>query len=235
MLEPHPSSEALDFTAPVEITAVPAIYGLMQWGFVLFMLIGAGFCVAVPFVFPASFDHLYGAAAGFVLLGVSARAVAGAALRVRDRFTAADEGLVLVRPDGSRDVIGWSDITFVRNRPFLQRVDVGDATGRVMRLEYQLDRFDELMTHMTMRLSVTGGDGADNPYSDADNEADHTDIVPRLSPGAALMRLAVAAAVPVASTYFFGGILIIAWVVAGALGATTLRRMLHGSAAVAES
>lgn len=235
MLEPHPSSEAHDFTAPVGITAVPAKYGLLLWGGVLFMLIGAGVCVAVPFVFPASFDHLYGAAAGFVLLGASARAVAGAALRVRDRFTAADEGLVLVRPDGSRVVIGWSDITVVRDRPFLQRVDVGDATGRVMRLEYQLDRFEELMTHIMMRLSVGGEDGAHIPHSDADYEADHTDIVPRLSAGAAAMRLAFAAAVPVASIYFFGGILIIAWVIAGALGATTLRRMLHGSAAFAES
>ncbi len=65
--------------------------------------------------------------------------------RSRDRVAVNDDGIwYLPNTAGSPTFIRWNEVTTVRARELLQRLEVIDITGRKIRLEFQLENFDRL-------------------------------------------------------------------------------------------
>ncbi len=64
-----------------------------------------------------------------------------------DCITADGSGLTYASPKGTRIFVNWREITDVRARDVLQRLEIYSLSGRkMMNLEYQLENFDRLRT-----------------------------------------------------------------------------------------
>src|SRR5690606_10847546 len=128
------------------VYAIPALYRILSWAVVALLVGVAVACAAVPWWMPGHLGWLYAAYLGAVVSGGLSILSITATLRLRFRFTVEERGLVRVDPDGGRALLPWDRIERLRQRPFLQCLDVLDRNGDVIaRLEYQLDGFDELV------------------------------------------------------------------------------------------
>jgi hypothetical protein len=169
---------------------------------------------AAPYLVPGSFDALYLAFPASIPAGLLALFGVRTALRMRERFSAGAAGLSVLGPGGASTLVRWEDVASVRQRPWLQRLEVADRSGRTVFLEYQLTDFDRLAATVAGHAAVRGPGGATRLGSGAerDDTARH-----RSHFHAGRARWALPALVPVvvlASIAVFGGVLFVAWALA---------------------
>lgn len=217
-----PALGAAGYASPVRVHAIPAFYRVVFWGCAAGCAAAFVACLAVPFFTAGAFDYLYLAFAGALVTGELALLTASAALRLRMRFVVKPARLLRIGPGDRYDLLRWDEIVRIRERPLLQRLEVSDRKGRVFFLDYQLDGFSELAGELAVRAPAAWR-GDDELASPAFSP------VARVS-GATFQRhwyarvfpAAVAPLVIVGSIAIFGGVLILAWLIALALGAAWL-------------
>lgn len=215
---PHPTGRSTPMTLgdldPTtlrtdRVYAIPALYRILSWAVVALLVGVAVACAAVPWWMPGHLGWLYAAYLGAVVSGGLSILSITATLRLRFRFTVEERGLVRVDPDGGRALLPWDRIERLRQRPFLQCLDVLDRNGDVIaRLEYQLDGFDELVEEIIRRVPAaatvaTPVRGSSRGVVFGGRRAWHAHFPVVISVG-----------VLAASWYWAGGIIIGAWVFA---------------------
>jgi hypothetical protein len=85
--------------------------------------------------------------------------------RLRDSVAVNDEGLWYLPRNGSPRFLAWRDVATVRAADTAQRLVLSDAYGeRVIRLEYQLDKFNQLREFVVEHTSASSqGRGSATP------------------------------------------------------------------------
>lgn len=188
-----------------------------------------GLSIAAPFLMEGSFDLLYLGFFGSVGAGGIAILQAAYAVRLGERFILTDEALVCLRPGGSIVTLPWTELTRIRERPRLQRTEVSDRTGAiVLRLHHRIEGCSVLMDEIRERRAAALQPVRLGGREHFVEELERADAA-GAAPARRLHALSAALLAPLAlvgSVAVFGGILVIAWVVAvGAIAAAVTARL----------
>jgi hypothetical protein len=184
-----------DQTASNRVHVIPAAYRIIYWSAAGLCAAGVIGCGVVPYFASGSFDAIYFAFFGSLLLGCLTAAGAIHAFRLGDEFRTDELGISCFRPDGTVVHLRWDEIAVVRVRSILERVELADEQRtRKMKLEFQLTDFEELAESIMARTGKS--------------EQARSAV-----PARHWIGLATALLLPLVSIRFFGGVLILAWLI----------------------
>lgn len=226
-MEPARAEPVLGVAArasPARVHAVPAIYRVIYWVFAVVCAAAFVACLAVPYFTAGAFDYLYLAFVESLVAGGLALLSASEALRLRERFAVVPPGLLRIEPGGRHELLRWDQIVRVRERPLLQRLEVSASQERVFILEYQLDGFDELAAELAARAPAAWR-GGEHGLASAALGALARDSATTFQRhwSARVLPPVIAPVVIAGSIAIFGGVLILAWLLALVAGAAWLR------------
>lgn len=204
-----PREQALhDHTKLGEQHQVSMGYRWLAWVGTGVLVLALLACYGVPTLLHGSFTRLYISFAGTLVLAPLCVASLASALRLQDRFIVGDRGLIRTRAGGGATVLAWEDVSSMRDRPLLNRVEITDCDGRRTKLDYRLTDFERLAESVAVRIAETGA-------VPGEIEGSTTEITTFHRGGSWLLPApTLALGVVGGSLLVFGGILIVAWVLA---------------------
>lgn len=209
---PHPAARAPTLPATPAF-AVPPGARTAAWARAAALAVATLLVMLMPEFADGSFDVVYASFWLGVALGTFAVFAAAAAVRTGGRYYLDDVGLTRIDPLGAPTRIRWSEVTRVRERPILRRLEIA-AGRRVIRVPLAVEDYPDLAASVAGAVDPAIVERRNERRTDTAAVAASEQVFSR-SWLAVLPLAIVGPAALVLSLALFGGVLFVAAIIFG--------------------